>query len=1089
MLAHLFHPLARSRRVFARRPRAVVCALAVATLTASAVLVAPAAGAAAPRAAAAEPQWLDQGRSADERASALVGQLSLVQKVTVIDQNSGTGVPQFGIPPIRSIDGCCGITGTVPTTAMPVGIALASSFSNEFAREYGQVLGREGWLTGFNSVAGPTMDLTRTPFNGRMWESFGEDVHLNGMMAAGQVAGEQEQDVWAIPKHYNLNLQETRRGHVSSQVDERTLHEVYLAPWERMVRDSSPGAVMCSFNRINDVYGCSNAELLQRNLKDRIGFRGYVTSDFDAFHGFGDYAAGLDVSGPTETYAGAALVEAVHDGVVSETRVTDAAFRVLRTMIETGVYDNPPPGALTVPTPPQPRIAQDVLGRHNAIAARIGDATSVLLKNAGGALPLTDDGGQMALIGPDADYYIAGGGAGAVTVPNDVTTVLEALQDRAGENDMTVSYSAGTDSLGLGDTLPGPAPVPSAVLSPNDGSDDAGLAGEYFANRTFQGTPTATRNDTQINIRSGIGADFSTTSRDAGIGAPFYAAGFAGRWTGQLTAPTTGEYELSLSHLGTARLWIDDEQLISDPAQTYSTQTATVSLTAGEPVDVRIEYVTDAPEQFNGGLNDQPGPMLRFGWTPPAGAQPERIQAAVAAAQNADVAVVVARDYTSEGSDRGTLTLPQDQNRLISAVAAANPRTVVVLATSGPVLMPWLDDVDAVLETWYGGQVQGRTVARTLFGDVNPSGKLPVTFPASQDQVDEIGAENPFRQINEINPVQEFTEGVFLGYKAYDRADLTPLFPFGHGLSYTSFRYSGLKVQPTASGLTATFTVTNTGSRKGTEAAQVYAGRPAPTQVDMPERSLVGFKRVTLDPGESASVSVPVSTRDLSYWSTADDNWRLPSGARAIEVGASSRDIRLTARNATAGVFSPRFSRIPDRNGWYRKPVVVTGQLSAVGGGGTCSRVRYAGPDGRNRPVTITCTANGVSSRHVVRVNYDATAPRATVRRPAAPTRPKSWRTVRGTIRAGAGSPVADVRVKAVQRRGSTWYAFRNGKWRRSTSAARALGQAELRGAKVSGTRWSVRLPGVTRGRLAIRVRATDRAGNVDLARRSQQLR
>lgn len=1045
-----------------------------------------------PAGAAGTSSWLNTSRPAEERARALVEQLSLEQQVDVIDQNSGTGVPEFGIPPIRSIDGCCGVTATVPTTAMPAGIALASTFSPELATRYGAVLGDEAHQTGFNSIAGPTLDLTRTPFNGRMWETYGEDTLLTGTMATAQVQGEQTSDVWAIPKHYNLNNQETRRGHVSSQVDERTFNEVYSLPWERLISEAQPGAVMCSFNRVNTVYGCSSADLLQKTLKDRLGLEGYVTSDFDAGHSFADYQAGLDVSGPAETYAGTALVAAVRNGTVPEARVTDAAYRVLLTMIRTGVYDNPPPGAFTVPTPPQPSLGTATLGRGNATAAEVGDATAVLLKNDDGALPLAGGTGtrSMAVIGPDADYYVAGGGAGAVTTPNKVTTILDGLRTRAASDGITTTYASGTDSVGLGDTMPGPAPVASSALSPANGSNDQGLVGQYFLSRSFQGTPFATRTDTQVNIRSGIGADFSTTSRVAGLGFPLITAGFSARWTGRITAPTTGTYELSLSHLGSAKLFVDGQQLITDAGATYGTQKVGVPMVAGQARTIRIDYVTDAPGQFDGGLNDQPGPMIRFGWTLPEGAQPTRIQQAVAAARTADVAVVVARDYTSEASDRGTLSLPQQQDRLIEAVAAVNPRTVVVLATSGPVLMPWLSKVDAVLESWYGGQAQGRTVARTLFGDVNPSGKLPVTFPASEAQVDQVGARNPFRQLNETNPVETYDEGVLIGYKGYDKAGITPLFPFGHGLSYTSFRYSGLTTTPTATGLSATFTLTNTGAVRGTEVPQVYVDAPADPEVPMPVRSLVGYDRVTLDAGQSRSVTVDVDTRELSYWSVADNGWRLPRGDRTVEVGSSSRDLRLSAARATAGVFAPSIARTPDVNGWYTSPVVVSGQVTGVGGAGSCTPVTYGGPDGRAVPVTVTCTAPGAgTSTHVVTIDYDATAPGASITKPARARRVASWRTLRGTADAGTGAPITSVDVRVVEKRARGWFAYRDGRWRTAPSRAAALSRATSLSATQVDGRWTQRLTGLHQGRLLVTTTVAEAAGHRSTVTRSQRLR
>ncbi|NPC97819.1 glycoside hydrolase family 3 protein [Nocardioides sp. zg-DK7169] len=889
-------PSSLRRRLLAPAIASVLVATTFSVTTSAAPAAPPGAAGAQPR--TAEPDtWLDRSLPAARRARALVRQMSLEQKVATIDQNSGTGVPELGVPPIRSIDGCCGVTGTVDTTAMPTGIALASTFSPAMARSYGRAIGEEAYELGFNSLAGPTMDLLKTPFNGRMWESYGEDPLLSGSLTTAQVNGEETNDVWAIPKHYNLNNQETRRGHVSARVSERTLNEVYARPWEMVVKGAQPGAVMCSFNRVNGVFACSNRSLLRDTLKGRFGLDGYVTSDFDAGHGFGDYEAGLDVSGPTETYAGAALVEAVRNGVVPGARVTDAAFRVLYTMIESGVYDNPPPGAFTVPAPGQAALDQEVLGQHNAVAAHVGDASAVLLKNSGSALPLAAGRlGSLAVIGADADHYIAGGGAGAVANPAELTTIVEGLTDRA--EGVDVSYAAGVDSAGLGDTMPGPAPVASDSLTPDTGSGN-GLRGQYWLNPESAGAPFSTRVDTQVNLRSGIGADFSSTSRVTGIGSPLnLTRGMSARWTGTLTAPAAGTYQLSLSHLGSARLFLDGEEVIDDAGTTYGTQSVSVSLTEGQDVAVRIDYVADAPNQFNGGLNDQAGPMIRFGWTLPEGTLAPRMQTAVDLAEDSDVAVVVVRDYTSEGSDRGTLTLPQDQDRLVRAVAAANPRTIVVVATSGPVLMPWLADVPAVLQLWYGGQVQGRTVARTLFGDVNPSGRLPVTFPATEAQVNRIGAENPFRHLAIIRPTDRYEEGVFVGYKGYDRAGIKPLFPFGHGLSYTRYRYSKLQLRSTGRGpsaaVVARFQVRNVGSRDGTEVAQVYTGKLPGAQ--SPKRALAGFTRIKLEAGASKTVRVRLDKRALQSWKAGRDRWVTARGNYTVSVGSSSRSLQLSKR-------------------------------------------------------------------------------------------------------------------------------------------------------------------------------------------------
>jgi beta-glucosidase len=878
-----------------RRPSAVLATavLAVVTATTGVVLVAPSAVAApAPmkNSQAASP-WMNTALSADERASLLVARMSLSQKVATLVQSGGPGVPELGVPGIRGKDGCCGLAASTPTTALPVGVALASTFDREAAFAYGAVAGEETRLTGFNAIAGPTMDLTTTPYNGRMWEALGEDPLLSGTTATAQVQGQQSNDVHSIVKHYNLNNFESRRSHTDVQVSERALQEVYTRPWEKVVKQGQPGSVMCSFNKVAGNYACGSDLLLNQILKEQLGFAGYVSSDYDAAKSFSDYAAGLDVAGPGLQLSGPSLEAAVRDGRVSESRVTDAARRVLRTMFDLGIIDNPPVGSFAYPQPAEPAIAPAVLDENATVAEAVADDAIVLLKNDASALPLTSTAGKkIAVIGSDADHYIDGGGSGAVPNPARLTTLLDGITQRASGS--TVTYAPGTDPVSLADTLPGPAPVPGSVLS--------NLNAEYrMGAGNFEGRAFIARPEAQVNLRTGLSADVITTSQVPSLGFPLVGGPVSARWTGTLTAPADGSYGLSVSHLGTARLYVDGALVINDPGTMYGTQTHQVALTKGQKVDVRIEYQTDAPNQFDGGLNDQPGAMMRFGWTPPADVLSPKMAEAVAAAAASDVAVIVARDYLGESADRGTLTLPQDQDRLIAAVTKANPNTVVVLATGGPVTMPWLNQVPAVVEAWYTGQSQGRSVAKVLFGDVNPSGKLPVTFPASEQQVAGLGILDPFQFAEEQSKTVSYDQDVFVGYRGYQAQGAKPLFPFGHGLSYTTFDLAKLKVKnvnlkaAAAAEKTGSITVdvANTGRVAGEQVVQVYVGK-LPTSVATPTKQLAGYARVSLQPGATSKVTIDLDERALQYWDEATNAWVTPKGNVPVYVGTSVDDIR-----------------------------------------------------------------------------------------------------------------------------------------------------------------------------------------------------
>ena len=540
---------------------------------------------------------------------------------------------------------------------------------------------------------------------------------------------------------------------------------------------------------------------------------------------------------------------------------------------------------------------QATIDAHSAISRSVGDRSAVLLAN-DGALPLTPASGSIAVIGADADHYIDGGGSGAIQDPAQLTTILDGITARAGTD---VTWSKGTDAVSLSGTLPGPTPVPSSVLRPSSGENADGLSGFYFIGTGFPGSPSLIRTDPQVNYRSGISMDTINTSQVPSPGVQFATQPISVVWSGTLTAPATGTYQLALSHLGTAKLRINRQEIINDPGTTYGTQSVPFDLVEGQEYFVEVSYETNAPNQFNGGLNDQPGAMIRFGWTPPPGviADPTITEAAEAAAA-ADTAVVIARDYTGEAADRGTLTLPQNQDALIEAVAAANDNTIVVLATSGPVTMPWLDDVEAVAEVWYPGQTQGVTVAGMLFGDVNPSGKLPLTWPVDEAQLATLGIQMPFSQINEVNPTTVYSEGINVGYKAYLEGGATPRFSFGHGLSYTSFAYGGgVQAPPVARSstdpvaTTATVTVTNNGPTAGEEVVQAYVGN-LPTRLETADRALAGFTRVALQPGETRTVSIPIDRRSLQYWNVDANQWATPTGTVPLYIGSSLSDIRAT---------------------------------------------------------------------------------------------------------------------------------------------------------------------------------------------------
>jgi hypothetical protein len=495
----------------------------------------------------------------------------------------------------------------------------------------------------------------------------------------------------------------------------------------------------------------------------------------------------------------------------------------------------------------------------------------VLLKNNQNLLPLTSSTKSIAVIGPGGSVNPkdAGVGSAGVIAPF-VVTPLQAITARAGSG-VTVQYAEGTNPDG---SLPA---IQAQYLTPSSGSG-TGLLGQYYNNMTLTGTPVLTRVD----------QNFSNNWNDTSPGPGVNADNWSVKWTGTLTAPATGTYTFTLTSDDGSRLYLNNQLLIDNWRDQWPTvESGEVNLTAGQTVPIEVDY-----------YQDWGGSQFTFGWNAPGLNSP--FNQAVQLAQSSNVAVVVANDNEAEGSDRTSLALTDAQEQLIEAVVAANPHTIVVLNTGAPVLMPWLNQAQAVLEAWYPGQEDGNALAALLYGDVNPSGKLPMTFPASNSQV----PANTPAQYPGINNVAQYSEGVFVGYRYYDENNLTPLFPFGYGLSYTTFGYSNLTISPTSASSTSTLTVgvdvTNTGTRAGAEVAQLYLGIPS-TNVPEPPKQLKGFQKVFLQPGQTQHLTFTLAPQALSYWDSNAHNWLVQNGTYQVMVGSSSRDIRQQGSFTVSG--------------------------------------------------------------------------------------------------------------------------------------------------------------------------------------------
>jgi beta-glucosidase len=854
-------------------------------------------------ASAQNPPWMNTSLSPHERANLLLAQMTLEEKIEMVHGELPAPygfyngpIPRLGIPALTMADGPAGIrvarqdVNEGKATALPAPIGLAATWDPAAAQQYGDLLGHEAWATGHNVVLGPELDIARIPVFGRLFEALGEDPRLSGQMAVHYIQGIQGHPVVATAKHYQMNTQEENRFEADAQLDERTLQEIYTPAFEAAVKDGQVGSVMGAFHKVNGIYSCEHRHLLTDILKQQLGFQGWVMSDYEAAHSTVEAAnAGLDQEMPNGIFFGDRLMEAIQMGQVSVTTLDDKVHRILRTMFALGLFDQ------LVQITPFP------VQEHGKLAREIAGKGIVLLKNADGLLPLAShEVRSVAVIGADADNNIAGGGS-SVVQPTYFVSILEGIRRRAGEG-VRVEYAEGTDPVSAAALLPGPPAVPSSVLTPTDSSSEIhGLHAEYWTNTHFEGEPTLIRIDRQVALNLGF-FNYSTFNASSLTTPPELTNAISVRWTGGITVPTTENYTLSLTHLGTARLYLDGQLLIEGPGVTLETQSVTMHLVAGQPHALRIEYAADRPEQHTplpGEVSTAGmiGSKVRLGWQHPADAIPSAMQEAAVLARLSDVAVVVVRDYRNEHADLPSLTLSNEQDLLIQVVAAANPRTIVALATGGPALMPWLDQVPAVLESWYGGQEQGNALADILFGDVTPSGKLPVTFPRSDHDTP---VSEPSQYAGRDGFVAHYSEGLGVGYRGYDQLGIEPLFPFGYGLSYTSFAYAQLQVEPETTDDTrnvqVSFTVTNTGGCVGAEIAQVYLGLPAST--GEPLKRLVGWAKVELAPGETEEITVTLdpnaTSHPLSYWNVNTHGWETASGDYQVYVGASSRDIHLT---------------------------------------------------------------------------------------------------------------------------------------------------------------------------------------------------
>ncbi len=799
------------------------------------------------------------------RTTELLPTLTLTEKAA-LSAGSGlftlAGVPRLGLPPWGSTDGPNGARGSAmlgsgeaQATCVPCGSALGATWDVDLVESVGRLLGAETRTKACRVLLAPTVNLHRAPQAGRNFECFSEDPLLSGLLAAAYVRGVQSQGVITTVKHFVGNETELNRYTSNSVIDERALRELYLVPFELAVTRGGALGIMTSYNRLNGRYCTEQRWLLTDLLRGEWGFEGFVVTDwFGALDTVDSANAGLDLEMPFGDRAfGTKLAAAVGDGRVDEAVLDGQAGRVLSTFERIGAWHDEPVVERSIDLP-----------EHRDTARRAAVAATVLLRNESvdgmPALPLDIASlSSIAVIGPNAGRAQIMGGGSANLRPFHRTTPIDAIRARLGDR-VTLSVAEGCSIAKLAPLLSGAQTVAPSGL--------AGFDVAVYDNLEWTGEP--------------LGHTTRDTSRLLFLDEPLTGvkrAGFTATATTEYRPQTSGEHTFEFTQISPCRARLDGEVLydgVAEPPHRGGTAffglaglpvTATRRLEAGRGYRLEVDILAVAGAPLQG---------LDVRVTPPGSADP--MAEAVRAAASADVAVVIVgtdEDWETEGEDRASLSLPGEQDALIEAVAAANRRTVVVVNTGAPVLMPWAGRVAAVLQTWFGGQEMADALVDVLIGEADPGGRLPTTVPTCVEHTPAFG------NFPGDNDTVTYAESVLMGYRWYDTRRLAVTYPFGHGLSYTTFDIGPVSVSSaelTLDELAAGSTirvevpVTNTGRRAGSQVVQLYV-RPHQAGLVRPVQELKAFAKVHLQPGERGVVHLELDRRSFAYWDPAQPDW------------------------------------------------------------------------------------------------------------------------------------------------------------------------------------------------------------------------
>lgn len=788
----------------------------------------------------------------EKKINKIISEMTLQEKAEMIGGYQGFNIrplKRLGLPLVRMADGPAGVRNYGPSTSYPATVLITASFDTEVMKNVGISVGKEAKGKDVQIMLAPAMNIYRAPMCGRNFEYLGEDPFLAGKIASAYIIGVQSQGVMATAKHLAANNQEFERHKVDSQVDERTLHEIYLPAFKASVLEGKVASIMNSYNLLNGIHTSEHDYLLNQVVKKDWGFNGFIMSDWGStYDGLNAAKYGLDLEMPSGQFMNPELItSAVEKGKLEVEVLNDKIRRMLRMYFRFGFMDSTKIHQKYIPN----------LDEANNAALEAARGGIVLLKNENNILPLnTQKIKSVAVIGPNADPAVTGGGGSGYVNPIKAVSNLEAIKQIAGIN---VQYAPGMlENLS-------PAFYKSSLF------DGDGAKGEYFKNIDLSGEPAYTRKHKSINLEftRPVTKDFENTN-------------FSARWTGKIKVAADGLYRIVVSGDDGYRLFFNGEKVIDrwdDHAEAATIYEKT--LQAGKEYDVKLEYYQKGGDA-----------VIRFGYGPMIN---KPLESAVKLAKESDV-VILCLGFThnteGEGFDR-PFSLPKEQIELLDKIVEANKNVIVVLNAGGNAgIAEWLDKVPALIHEWYPGQVGAVAMAEILSGKTNPSGKLPVSF---EKRWEDSPVYSSYYDDDKDLKVA-YKEGIFVGYRGFEKNKVEPLFPFGFGLSYTTFEYKNIRLSSNAIApsqkLQITFDVKNTGIVEGKEIVQLYI-KDQESSLPRPEKELKGFAKVSLKPGETKKVKIQIGKDELSFYDPEKHAWVAEKGVFEVLIGSSSKDIRL----------------------------------------------------------------------------------------------------------------------------------------------------------------------------------------------------